>query len=185
MADGKPISFLEASNLKNSSRKAELVTDNSYIPAVTIEGPEYDLYKTASGKYGEFNPLEISPAALLDKNQSRLDTWANGIAQFTSKAGTSFINAVGGLEVSSMNWLAQGVARHGDFNASDFTMDPLTQGLHSFDKAITDMFPVYQDPAEAEQPWYNQIGTADFWAGNVLPNFGFTVGTALGAYATG
>jgi hypothetical protein len=185
MADGKPISFLEASNLKNSSRKAELVTDNSYIPAVTIEGPEYDLYKTASGKYGEFNPLEISPAALLDKNQSRLNTWANGIAQFTSKAGTSFINAVGGLEVSSMNWLAQGVARGGDFNASDFTMDPLTQGLHSFDKAITDMFPVYQDPAEAEQPWYNQIGTADFWAGNVLPNFGFTVGTALGAYATG
>jgi len=185
MADGKPISFLDASNLKNSSRKAELVTDNSYIPAVTVEGPEYDLYKTASGKYGEFNPLEISPAALLDKNQSRLDTWANGIAQFTSKAGTSFINAVGGLEVSSMNWLAQGVTRGGDWNASDFTMDPLTQGLHAFDQKITDMFPVYQDPAEAEQPWYNQLNTADFWAGNVLPNFGFTVGTAAGAYATG
>jgi hypothetical protein len=161
------------------------IVDNPY-KAVTgrIEGEQVDLYNKAIRNYGDFSFNTFNPEAVLDKTQSLTDTWLNGSAQFGARTASSFLGTVGGFLTGATQFLGAGALRGGEFKASDFTMDYFSQGLDSFDKFIAEQMPIYQDPEEADQPWTSQLGSADFWAGNVLPNLGFTVGAALGTYAT-
>jgi hypothetical protein len=171
---------------KEARATGSLIADsvNPFVKGSTIMGKEAEDYRLASGKYGDFNFTQINPQAVLDAKQSRVDTWLNGSAQFGARTASSFLGTVGGFLTGATQFLGAGVARGGEFKASDFTMDYFSQGLDSFDKFIAEQMPIYQDPEEAEQPWTSQLGSADFWAGNVLPNLGFTVGAALGTYAT-
>jgi hypothetical protein len=169
----EPIKSFETVQEQGTPQAVE-VTDRSRL----------ELLDRVQGK-GYVNQIYPStdPNALLYENQSKLDIWANAAIKTGAKLGTSFVNTVIGLETSVLNTLLQGAARGGDFKASDFTQDPLTKAMHNIDTEMENLFPVYNTGERS--PWYNRLGSASFWADDVMKNFGFAAGTALGAMATG
>ena len=163
----------------------ETVQEQGTPQAVEVSDPSrLELLDRVQGK-GYVNQIYPStdPNALLYENQSKLDIWANAAIKTGAKLGTSFVNTVIGLETSVLNTLLQGAARGGDFRASDFTQDPLTKAMHNIDTEMENLFPVYSTGERS--PWYSRLGSASFWADDVMKNFGFAAGTALGAMATG
>ena len=163
----------------------ETVQEQGTPQAVEVADPSrLELLDRVQSK-GYVNQIYPStdPNALLYENQSKLDIWANAAIKTGAKLGTSFVNTVIGLETSVLNTLLQGAARGGDFRASDFTQDPLTKAMHNIDTEMENLFPVYSTGERS--PWYSRLGSASFWADDVMKNFGFAAGTALGAMATG
>lgn len=156
---------------------------SQFVKGTTITGKEAEDYRLASEKYGDFNFTQINPQSVLDARQPWSDVIVNGATQFGARTATSFLGTVGGLITGSTQWLAGGIVRGGDFRTSDFTMDYFSQGLSALDESIAKAMPIYQDPEDTRN-WTQQLGDLDFWAGNVLPNLGFTAGAALGVYAT-
>ena len=112
-----------------------------------------------------FNNLE----AWRGENQSTLDKYAHGITKGIGLAGTTFIDGTLGLVYG----IGQGII---EGRISGLWDNDLSNALHDINQQMEEWLPNYRSQAEQERKWWQNIGTANFWADGVLKNMGFTVG---------
>lgn len=151
-----------------------LVREDIFNPAVTIEGPEYDLYKTASSKYGEFNPLEIAPSELLGYNQSRADKWANGTVRALGTAigsASEIISAPLDLTIGAIT--------------GDMANGPVGELFSDLNESLAEAAPIYYTKAQQEMGFLESLGTANFWADKALNGAGYLAGAYFGGKGLG
>lgn len=154
---------LETRNYNVEEAYAKL-NDGSYIA-------KYDTFKE-----GRDN------AEYFAQNQSTSDKWINGFTKFAGQLATGIV----GGTVGTVYGIAEGI-KEGSFRATydnDFSnyLDDLNQ---KWDYQL----PNYYTKAEKEEGFFGSLGSANFWAKDVLGGAAFTVSAigseAIWAWATG
>lgn len=107
-----------------------------------------------------------------------------GLAKGAVLAGTTFLNGTIGLVVGAGTAISEG--RWSGLWDNDFS-----KAMQSVNEWSEEALPNYYTRAEQEQPWYENIFTANFLGDKFIKNLGFTVGafysggvTAAGLKAT-
>lgn len=178
----------------------------SYIQPsdIVYEGGEYSpLYRQSKGEDTYGGSIWDNPSVNEEEYQNLADIRAenqpwyaqigNGLAKGAILAGTTFLDGTLGLLFGTVE-----AARRG-FD-DDYTKSGAVAGFwdNDFSKAMQSVnewseraMPNYYTRAEQEQPWYENIFTANFLGDKFIKNLGFTVGafysggvTAAGLKAT-
>lgn len=102
------------------------------------------------------------------------DKIANGVVQASGKALTSFINGTAGTIYGIGSALSNG-------QFSKLYDNYVTQSMDKANEAISGGVPLYNTKEYEQMPWYQKMGKANFWWGDVLSGAGYT----LGAVGTG
>lgn len=103
------------------------------------------------------------------QQQSTALKWVNGLGKGLALAGTTFFDGTVGLIYGATKTMEEGrIAALWDNEVSN--------ALQQFNKSMEKWLPNYRTDAEQERPWYQNLGTANFWADSFLKNMGFTVG---------
>lgn len=92
-----------------------------------------------------------------------------GIGKGISLAGTTFLDGTIGLLAGI------GTAVSED-RLSGLWDNEVSNGLREFNDKMETWLPNYRTKEEQEKPWYENLGTMNFWADSFLKNMGFTVG---------
>lgn len=100
-----------------------------------------------------------------------------GLGKGLVLAGTTFLDGtvglLAGLETGMANVaMGQGV---GGFFSGLFNNE-ISNGLNEVNRQIENLLPNYRTQEEQNRPWYQNLGTVNFWADSFLKNLGFTVG---------
>lgn len=166
----------------STSMFSGMKSPRGYIqPSDTIyEGGEYSpIYKQSQGKdtYGssifdessvneeEFNNLSNIRA----NNQPWYAQIGAGLAKGVILAGTTFLDGTLGLLFGA------GTARNED-RWSGLWDNDFSKAMQSVNEWSEQALPNYYTKAEQEQPWYENIFTANFLGDKFIKNLGFTVG---------
>ncbi len=166
----------------SESMFSNMKAPHGYIqPSDTIyEGGEYSpIYKQSQGKdtYGssifdessvneeEFNNLSNIRA----NNQPWYAQIGAGLAKGVILAGTTFLDGTLGLLFGA------GTAINED-RWSGLWDNDFSKAMQSFNEWSEQALPNYYTKAEQEQPWYENIFTANFLGDKFIKNLGFTVG---------
>lgn len=138
-------------------------------------------------KMGAPNPDEfdfrvtsyMDPYEVRAQRQTSASKWGNASVKMLGLTGTTLVDNTLGTVVGLGNGVAE-MARGGNFGEG-FINNPVSAALYDFTKKMEKEFPNYYTRKEQHSPWYNNLGTANFWADTILKNTGF----ALGAYLSG
>ena len=103
-------------------------------------------------------------------NQPTIAKWAAGAAKMIGKAATTFVDGTMGL-VYGIGSIPEGGGRLSALWDNDFTNQ-----VSEIDRGLENLLPNYRTTEEQENKWYQNLGTANFWADSFLKNLGFTVG---------
>lgn len=103
------------------------------------------------------------------RNQSAAEQWVHGITKGVGLAATTFLDGTLGL----LYGIGQGVA---EGRASALWDNDLSNALQDFNQKMEEWLPNYRTQSEQERNWWQNMGTANFWADGFLKNLGFTVG---------
>ena len=111
------------------------------------------------------------------RNQSAGRQWVHGITKGIGLAGTTFIDGTlallyGGAEAIG-TWINGGTFTEG---ASKLWDNKLSNALQDFNQKMEEWLPNYRTQEEQERNWWQNAGTANFWADGFLKNLGFSVG---------
>lgn len=107
--------------------------------------------------------------------QSTLGKWVNAGIKTGLKTATTFANMLNtGLGLMIYPWATKK-------GLSGIVNNPVTEFLLEVDDEIEKIFPNYRTTQEQEAPWWQRMGTANFWADDVMKNVGFSMGSVLGA----
>lgn len=113
------------------------------------------------------------------KNQPGIAKLAAGFGKMAVTAGTTFIsNLIGGM-------LGIGQGLYNTFDGDPKTTFTQAQWNNAVNTAMADVqewaekaMPNYYRDWELQAPWYQTVGTANFWGDKVIKNAGFMIGTA-------
>lgn len=144
-----------------------LLYSNPYLSAQQIQGFEKEDFTKYIDKV---DPLEYGLAGLQEEraqNQSTADKWANATLKMGITAGTTFLDGTAGTLFGLGNLAVGG----------SFIDNPLSNLFANIQTSSEEWLPNYYTMGEMERPWYENLGTANFWADKVLKNFGFMIGT--------
>jgi len=117
----------------------------------------------------EWEKLYDNPNELRAQNQGTLSKWGSGLAKMVSLAGTTFLDGTVGLVFGAGQALTEG-------RWSAIFDNKLSNALQEWNDYMEKALPNYRTQEEMERPWYQNLGTANFWADNILKNAGFTIG---------
>lgn len=92
-----------------------------------------------------------------------------GIGKGISLAGTTFLDGTIGLLAGIGTAVSEG-------RLSGLWDNEVSNGLREFNDKMETWLPNYRTKEEQEKPWYENLGTMNFWADSFLKNMGFTVG---------
>ena len=92
-----------------------------------------------------------------------------GIGKGIVLAGTTFLDGTVGLLSGIGTAISEG-------RWSGLFDNVVSNGLNEVNRQIEDILPNYRTQEEQERPWYENLGTVNFWADSFLKNLGFTVG---------
>lgn len=92
-----------------------------------------------------------------------------GIGKGIVLAGTTFLDGTVGLLSGIGTAVSEG-------RWSGLFDNTVSNGLNEINRQIEDILPNYRTQEEQERPWYENLGTVNFWADSFLKNLGFTVG---------
>ena len=92
-----------------------------------------------------------------------------GIGKGIVLAGTTFLDGTVGLLAGIGTAVSEG-------RWSGLFDNVVSNGLNEINRQIEDILPNYRTQEEQERPWYENLGTVNFWADSFLKNLGFTVG---------
>jgi hypothetical protein len=151
--------------------------------ALPIENVDYDQLQQW-GDFGNSKYDKDVPLSALDnlenwrgRNQSAGRQWVHGITKGVGLAATTFLDGTLGLlyRVPSMigNWVQGGTFTEG---ASKLWDNDLSNALQDFNQKMEEWLPNYRTQEEQERNWWQNAGTANFWADGFLKNLGFSVG---------
>lgn len=177
----------EKLNPATTSLKLDLVATQSKPSFYNYSNDTFDM------KYATLNDGEIiarydsylpgaDNAELAAQNQSTFDKWSNGL----TKAGANLLTTVAGNTVGFVVGAAEGVSQ-GSWNA--VFDNGFSNALADWNDKLNYQLPNYVSKDEQDDNFFESLGSANFWAKDVLGGFSFTVGTivseAIWAYATG
>ena len=103
------------------------------------------------------------------ENQPWYSQLASGIAKGVGLAATTFVDGTLGLVFGAGQAIGEG-------DISKLWDNEVSNGLHDFNQSMEEWLPNYRTEEEQERPWYENLGTMNFWADGFLKNMGFTVG---------
>lgn len=125
-------------------------------------------------RYESYLP-NVNNEERLAKQQSAGEQWANGF----SKLGLKTLTAVGGGTIGIVDSLVTGI-KEGSLSAaynSDFN-----KWLDDLNTKMDYKLPNYYTEEDRNKSFFNQMGTANFWADKVFGGLSFTIG-AIGSEA--
>lgn len=134
---------------------------------------------------------KITSATQLDNlanTRGELQPWyaqiGAGLAKGVILAGTTFLDGTVGLVLGAGQAIAEG-------RSSALWDNPFSKAMQSINEWSEEALPNYYTDAERNEPWYENIFTANFLGDKFIKNLGFTVGafysggvTAAGLKAT-
>lgn len=134
---------------------------------------------------------DITSATQLDdlaNTRGELQPWyaqiGAGLAKGVILAGTTFLDGTLGLVLGGAQAIAEG-------RGSALWDNPFSKAMQSINEWAEEALPNYYTDAERNEPWYENIFTANFLGDKFIKNLGFTVGafysggvTAAGLKAT-
>lgn len=100
-----------------------------------------------------------------------------GVAKGLALAGTTFLDGTVGLVAGAVEGI--GAKIKGDSwgdSVAKLWDNEVSNGLASLNKSLEEILPNYRTQEEQDNPWYQNLGTMNFWADSVIKNLGFTVG---------
>lgn len=171
--------------------------DNGLAFGVQVGGPEKlsfyeknynvaDAYATMRDgeivkRYDDYK-VGIDNAEYAAQTQSTADKWANGLTKFAGQVGTGIIGGTVGTVNGIYEWVKQGSFRASYDNQFNNYLDDLNEKMDY-------KLPNYYTQEERDMGFFESMGTANFWAKDVLGGAAFTV-SAIGSeaiwnYATG
>jgi hypothetical protein len=131
-----------------------------------------DTYRTVGGNQEEY----------WAKDQTTGEKWANGLKKFAGQVGTGVVGGTVGAVGGVYEWI-----RTGSFQAS-YDNDFMNY-LDDLNKKWDYQLPNYYTESEKEAGFGDSLGSANFWAKDVLGGLAFTVSAigseAIWAWATG
>jgi hypothetical protein len=102
-------------------------------------------------------------------SQSGIAKLGSGIGKGIALAGTTFLDGTLGLLYGVGQGLVEG-------RVSALWDNDVSNALQTVNQELERILPNYRTQEEQEKPWYQNIGTMNFWADSVIKNLGFTVG---------
>lgn len=100
-----------------------------------------------------------------------------GLAKGAILAGTTFLDGTVGLVLGAEQALAEG-------RASALWDNPFSKAMQSINEWSEEALPNYYTDTERNEPWYENIFTANFLGDKFIKNLGFTVGAFYGGGVT-
>lgn len=177
--------FIKLKKQQYSSGKVTPESVSNMYKASAIENVGLDLVNKG---YGEsiYDKDNINESTLDDLNEFRAESqpWyaqiGAGLAKGAVLAGTTFLNGTVGLVVGAGTAIGEG-------RWSGLWDNEFSRAMDSFNKRSEEVMPNYYTKAEQEQPWYENIFTANFLGDKFIKNIGFTVGAFYsgGLYSKG
>lgn len=116
-------------------------------------------------------------------NQSGLSKWINGITKGGVLAGTTFLDGTLGL-VYGLGDMLLNINNKEESGWETFSRlwdNEFSNSMQAINQWSEHVLPNYRTKEERDRAWYQNLGTANFWADTFLKNMGFTVG----AFASG
>lgn len=92
-------------------------------------------------------------------------------------AATTFLDGTVGLVTGIVEGIGAKISGDswGD-SVAKLWHNEVSDGLADLNRNLEEWLPNYRTYEELENPWYNNLGTMNFWADSVIKNLGFTVG---------
>lgn len=123
---------------------------------------------------------DITSATQLDNlanTRGELQPWyaqiGAGLAKGVILAGTTFLDGTLGLVLGGAQAIAEG-------RGSALWDNPFSKAMQSINEWSEEALPNYYTDAERNEPWYENIFTANFLGDKFIKNLGFTVGAFYG-----
>lgn len=113
-----------------------------------------------------------NPVDLRAEEQSTLGKWGNALVKTAVTTGTTIANV---FNTAIMGPL------YGASASTDFVNNPISNFLQGIEEQFEQWFPNYRSSWEQEAPWYRRMGTANFWADDIVKNVGFSMGSVAAA----
>lgn len=120
---------------------------------------------TANEEEFQLNNLNDTRA----ENQPWYAKLGAGIGKGIVLAGTTFLDGTVGLLAGIGTAISEG-------RWSGLFDNVVSNGLNEINRQIEDILPNYRTQEELNRPWWENLGTVNFWADSFLKNLGFTVG---------
>lgn len=161
------------------------IVEDQIKPSIEYQVPIEEGYKLVGDEWiSKYPTYEVGRdnAEYAAQNQSTFDKWSNGML----KAGANLGTTVAGNTVGLIIGAAEGVSQ-GSWNAvfdSNFS-----NMLADYNDKLNYQLPNYVSKDEMDDNFFESMGTANFWAKDVLGGLSFTLGTvaseAIWGLATG
>lgn len=116
------------------------------------------------------------------KNQWAVAKAGAGVLKAVTMAGTTFVDGTVGLLYGGTRALANIVddssdARQGFVGGLSYLWDnEISNGLQEVNQTMEQLAPNYRTEEELNNKWYQNMGTMNFWADDIVKNAGFTIG---------
>ena len=175
-----PLSYRQLQSMNNNlpepiEGEQDFNVQNPYVGIGRLR--EFNYGDFGSSKYDEGLVNSHQLEHYEDYRSTRQSTgakWLHGLTKGIGLAATTFIDGTLGLVYG----LCQ-AALNGD--VSKIWSNDISDGLAQFNDDMEKWLPNYRTQEQLDNAWFENIGTADFWADGVLKNLGF----AVGAYYSG
>jgi len=119
----------------------------------------------------------LSAEELRARKQSAWDQWGNGIVKFAGKTGTAFLGGTAGTLYGIGSAFANG-------SFTKFYDNDFQHMLDNWNEYMDSELPNYLTKYQQEANFWQSMGTANFWANDVLGAASFTAGAVLTELAT-
>lgn len=170
-------------NFDNSLTDTSDFQGNPYLDSPQLMSSSVSRTKTPFGK-SFFDPESLNDEEVTRigdiraKNEPTVLKWLNGIGKGAVLAGTTFLDGVFGLAYGTADAIANIPNKNesGWKTLSRIFDNEVSNGLQEINNFAEEWMPNYRTDVETENPWYNNIFTANFIADNLLKNMGFMVG---------
>ena len=114
--------------------------------------------------------------------QTTLGKLANSVPKMATLAATTFVDSYIGT-LAGIGNVIQGLSEGNIHSWKEgwhaFIDNPISQELQGINEWSQRVFKNYQTSDERNREWWQNMGSANFWADNILTNAGFIIGAAF------